>query len=37
MDDNAEFARFAGGVGDELTQEDIEAFGFPVGYDGTDR
>jgi hypothetical protein len=38
MDDNAEYARFAtDGIGDELTQADIEAFGMPVVFDGTDR
>jgi hypothetical protein len=36
-DDNAEFARFAGGVGDELTQQDVEAFGFPVVFENTER
>lgn len=37
MDDNAEYTRFAEGIGDELTQADVEAFGFPVVFDGTDR
>jgi hypothetical protein len=36
MGDAAEAKRFSPGFGDELTQEDYEAFGDII-YEGTDR